>query len=64
MRPAKRPPMTSLERRLNDAAPPPPDTPLRTCHTCLAVYLDYPDGRDAHVVVFKHHPSVKEAESA
>lgn len=32
------------------------DAVARTCHRCGAVYLDIPDGRDAHQVVFGHQP--------
>lgn len=28
----------------------------RTCHRCGCVWLDYPDGRDAHQAVFGHGP--------
>lgn len=30
--------------------------PLRACHVCGAVYLDYDAGRDGHTVVFGHPP--------
>ena len=34
----------------------------RACWTCGCVYLDYPHGHDAHVVVFGHAPEVGEDE--
>jgi hypothetical protein len=37
-------------------ARPPEDTPCSSCGRCGAAYLDYPAGRDAHIVVFGHPP--------
>lgn len=31
----------------------------RACPSCGCVYLDIPDGRDAHQVVFGHRPEVE-----
>lgn len=52
----KRAPMTSAQRHLRDAPGAPENTRLTACSTCRAVYLDYPDGRTAHGVVFGHDP--------
>lgn len=54
-------PQTVAEQRLAHALPPPQDTPLRGCHHCGAAYLDCPDGREAHTVVFGHQPTATPA---
>jgi len=35
----------------------------RACWTCGCVYLDYPDGHDAHQVVFGHRPAAGDTEA-
>jgi len=45
---------TVLEERLARTIP--QDGQLALCARCGATYLDHPDGRDAHTVVFGHHP--------
>jgi hypothetical protein len=49
---------TVIEARLAQTIP--QDGTLGRCDTCGATFLDHPDGRDAHVVVFGHTPSRKE----
>lgn len=50
-------PQTVIEQRLAHTPPPPPGTPLRGCQHCGGAYLDCPDGREAHAVVFGHQPA-------
>lgn len=35
------------------------DAAALSCPQCGCVYLDFPDGRDAHQVVFGHRPEVE-----
>lgn len=35
----------------------------RACSSCGAVYLDIPNGRDAHQVVFGHQPATPSREA-
>lgn len=51
----QRRPMTVLEQRLTNSQP--VDATLVRCDTCGGTYLDYPAGRDAHIVVFGHTPA-------
>ena len=39
---------------------PPAGLGTTVCGRCRAHYLDYPDGRDAHKVVFGHTPAPKD----
>lgn len=47
-------PANPLEHRLARTLP--QDGRLALCGRCGATYLDHPDGRDAHTVVFGHTP--------
>lgn len=55
--------MSAIQRIAANVMPPPTDATLRTCATCLAVYLDYGLGRDAHEVVFGHQPAIVNAQA-
>lgn len=48
-------PLTATQRRMAAARRPPDGIPAAKC-ACGAVYLDYPDGHDAHDIVFGHQP--------
>lgn len=36
---------------------PPADAPVLTCGTCLAIYRDFAESRQAHKTVFGHWPT-------
>jgi hypothetical protein len=55
--------MSALQRIAANVLPPRTDATLRSCATCLAVYLDYDLGRDAHEVVFGHQPATVAAQA-
>ena len=52
-------PATVVEQRLANSLP--VDAEQARCTQCGAIYLDYPDGRDAHLVVFGHHPGTEDS---
>lgn len=64
MKPEKKPRMTALQRKYNDAghvALPPGNLPTGECW-CTARYLDTEGGHDAHLIVFGHQPGDKLAD--
>jgi len=55
--------LTAVQRRCaGQAGCPPPDVKAVSCG-CGTVYLDYPDGRDAHEAVMGHPPVVRPVKS-